>query len=128
MNSGSRGVLMAEASMTTASAANTPRTRVESRTYRNPSTSVRPGESDRAPGGTGGRLTPDTRRADAPNDAAFSPNAGPTPRWVTRTPPRMGPAITAMWKVVETTAFAATRLSGGTRFGSDAWKLGWNSA
>src|SRR5438552_3417508 len=68
-----------------------------------------------------------TRTAETANEAAFMANAGASPNRVTSRPPRMGPAITAIWKVVDTSALAATRLSLGTRFGSEAWKLGWKS-
>src|SRR5207237_9987510 len=115
-------------SITSASAANTPRTSGVVKTYRIPSVSVRPARSDFVSAEAGGSLTPETRKADAPNDAASMAKAGATPRWVTRTPPRMGPAMTATWKVVDTSAFAATRLSAGTRFGNEAWKLGWKNA
>src|SRR6266511_3301658 len=69
-----------------------------------------------------------TRTAETANEAALMANAGASPNRVTSSPPRMGPAITATWKVVDTSALAATRLSLGTTFGSEAWKQGWKSA
>src|SRR6266496_6594738 len=68
-----------------------------------------------------------TRIAETANEAALMAKAGASPSRVTRRPPRMGPAITATWKVVDTRVLAATRLSLGTRFGREAWKLGWKS-
>ena len=97
--------------------------------YRNPSISASNGLERSSPeAGTAGRCNPHRSNAETRKERALTPNATLGPTRETRMPPTIGPIITAAWNVVETMALAATMLCSGTTFGSEACRLGRNSA
>lgn len=59
-------------------------------------------------------------RADAPKDAALTPNASPAPPIPNRAPPSAGPTNLEVLPAAELSPFAHARSPSSTRFGIDA--------